>query len=336
MAKLNMGIIGCGDFLRLMVDGIKKSSLVSVKSLFDPDKSRSKKYTTLLDSKAVGSADEIFNDKDIDIVCLFVPPWLRKDMVIKAVKKGKHILATKPLGSNIADCQAMAKAVGKKLRTGIIYRRTAGAIFETYKRILKSGQLGKLALYKQDWLHHYPQWNTWALDPAKNGGPFMDAMIHNLNIARYLMGRPATTCTYSSANLSHPKLKCGDTESMKLDFADGIAHLFITWAADLGVQSLKGNYREHIDLCYMITDKGWRLTDCWKDGKQVIEASRDGQKKIFPVKPIDKSVFDRFALAIQNKGPQPSDLPDIAEAAQDVILYRQAEKQVGKLHKVSL
>ncbi|MBI5724538.1 MAG: Gfo/Idh/MocA family oxidoreductase [Planctomycetes bacterium] len=336
MAKLNMGIIGCGDFLRWQANGIKKSSLVRVRSLFDPDAGRSKKYAALLGGSPVGSADEIFADKSVDIICLFVPPWLRKNMVIQAVKCGKHILATKPLGPNIADCAAMVKAVGKKVRAGIIYRRTGSALFETYKRIFKSGQIGRLALYRQDWLHHYPQWNNWATDPARNGGPFMDAMIHNLNIARYLMGRPATACTYSSAKLAHRELKCGDTEFMKLDFAGGSAHLFITWAADLAVHSTQGNDREHIDICYMVTDKGWRLTDCWQDDKQVVIASRLGKKKVWPVKPLGGTVFDRFAAAILKKGPQPSDLPDMVEAAQDVTIYRQAERQLGKIHKVKL
>lgn len=75
------------------------------------------------------------------------------------------------------------------VRCGVIYRRTNNPVIEAYKEIFSGGEFGKLALYKQDWLHHYPTWNRWATAPQKNGGPFMDAMLHNLNAARYLMGR---------------------------------------------------------------------------------------------------------------------------------------------------
>jgi hypothetical protein len=80
------------------------------------------------------------------------------------------------------------------------------------------------------YLHHDPQWNTWALDRDKNGGPFMDAMVHNLNIARYLMGRPMTACTFFSDSHAH-QLPCADTEAMKCDFADNGATLFDAFAA---------------------------------------------------------------------------------------------------------
>ena len=207
-----------------------------------------------------------------------------------------------------------------------MYMRTGGAQFETLKRVFDSGQIGRLALYKQDWIHHYPQWNDWALDPEKNGGPFMDAMIHNLNIARYLMGRPATAATFFGDSHAHD-LPCNDTEFLKLDFQSrGSAHLFITWAADLRVDSTEGNYREHIDLWYMVTDQGWRVTFGKDDnGEAAWVASREGGTQCFPIEPIaGGTAFDRFAECVRTGRPLPSDIPGIAEAAEDIRIIRQA------------
>lgn len=224
----------------------------------------------------------------------------------------------------------MVRAFTKPLRCGVIYRRTGGALFETYRQIFERGSIGRLALYKQDWIHHYPQWNTWALDPARNGGPFMDAMVHNLNISRYLMGRDPKTVAYFSESHAH-KLTCADTEFMKLDFAaGGSAHLFITWAADLAVYGTDGNNREHIDITYMVTDKGWRLTDAWQDGKQVITASREGKTKTWAVKPFTKTVYDRFVNAVRTRAAQPTDLPTLVEAYEDIKIVRDAEKGLGR------
>jgi len=320
MSKVyNVGIIGCGDFLRWQADSIKNSKRTKVKSLFDPVKKRAEFFAEALGGEAKDSEDEILTDPEIQMVYLFVPPWIRKGLVEKAAKNGKHILTTKPLGATIDDCNAMKTACEGNVDCGVIYRRTGGAIFELYKKIFESGEIGKLALYKQDWLHHYPEWNTWALDPAKNGGPFMDAMIHNMNIATYLMGEKPSKTYFFSDNHAHPEIACADTEFMKLDYGTGrSAHLFITWAADLAVYSKDGNDREHIDITYMITDKGWRLTD--SDG--VITASKDGKTKTWKVEDMQKTTMDAYVEYLEGESAWPSDLPTIGEASDDIVLVR--------------
>ncbi len=321
-----IGILGCGDFLRWQAGSMLKSEKIEVAALFDPDKSRAEKYAEKLGGKAVDSEDAIFNDDTIDIVCLFVPPWLRRAQVEKAVETGKHIITTKPLAPSIEDAEAICKAVDGKVKFGVLYCRTENAPVETCKRIFDSGEIGKLALYKQDWLHHYPSWNNWALDPEKNGGPFMDAMIHNLNIARYLMARPVENYTLFAENLAHPDLKCSDTDLMKVSFADkGSANLFITWAADLAVYSNEGNDREHIDIKYMITDKGWRITE--EDGKVI--ASRLGETKTWPIEGLSQRVYDRFADAVANDGPIPVDMADATEACDDIKMVVTASQNLG-------
>jgi len=330
MSKVyNVGIIGCGDFLRWQSDDLKKSKHVRVKALFDPDQARARKYAAALGGKAVATDAAILNDPEIDIVCLFVPPWIRRGILVRAAAAGKHIITTKPLAANLKDCAAMVKAVQiAKVQCGVFYRRTGNIGIECYKDIFTRGTLGKLALYKQDWLHHYPQWNNWALDPHKNGGPFMDAMIHNLNIARYLAGKKHTRCTLFSDNHAHPSLKCADTEFMKIDFAGGAAaHLFITWAADLFVENTKGNNREHIDITYLITDKGWRLTEAWENGKFVVTASRDGKSRKFVAKPLKGTTFDRFAASVEKRSALPSDIPSIQEAFEDIQILSEGQKK---------
>lgn len=324
-----IGIIGCGDYLRWQSDDLKNSRKVKVKSLFDPDSIRSAKYAEALGGKTVGSSDEILADQEIDIVCLFVPPWIRKDILVRAAKAGKHIITTKPLAPSVADCKAIVDAVKRnKVKCGVFYRRTGNSGIETYKKIFSSGRVGKLALYKQDWIHHYPEWNNWATDPEKNGGPFMDAMIHNMNIAKYLMGRKPVSCSYFSSNYAHPKLKCSDTDFMKLDFEEnGSAHLFITWAADLAVYSKDGNNREHIDITYMITDKGWRITEGWEKEKFTITASKDGKNIKWVAKDLKRTPYDRFADSVLKDRPLPSDIPDVVEACDDITLIREAEKR---------
>ena len=336
MPPLRLGIIGCGDFLRLQVSAINNSPDLVVTTFFDPDRARAEKYAAEFGGRVAGSADEAIRSDEVDAVGIFVPPWARKPLVLSAAAHGKHIITTKPLAPSIADCEEMIAAVeGAGVACGVIYNRTETPMIGTLKQVLDSGRFGKLALFKQDWLHHYPSWNDWALDPSKNGGPFMDAMIHNLNIARYLMGRPATRGTLFSDRHAHPDLTCADTEFLKLDFTDvGSAHLFITWAADLAVYETKGNYREHFDIWYAITDQGWRVTAQRVEDRDVLSFSRDGKQEVVPVGPLPETPYDCLARAIRDKAPVAGVLASLREAAEDIRIIRMTGAHAG--HPVEL
>jgi predicted dehydrogenase len=307
---LKAGLIGCGDYLRWEIDEINNSRYFKVKSTFDLDEMKSKSIAKKINAKAVESADSIFEDEEISIVMIFTPPWARKELFRKAVDKGKHIITTKPFGSNFQDSKDLAEIVQAKVNCAVFYGRSGNANVEQIKRILGSGEIGKLALYKEDWLHHYPLWNDWATDPEKNGGPFMDAMVHNLNKSRYLMGSPVKKVEFISANYAQ-NLKCNDTEFMKIDFENGSSSwLFITWAADLEVFDPTGNDRVHYGILHMITDKGWYITEEEMDGIPIIKAVKESEVKTWEVEPLEYTRYDSFSVNLQAGKVQEFDYRD--------------------------
>jgi len=325
-SSLKLSIIGCGDFLRWQLPAIQAAKNMRVLHCYDPIRERAVSFAEKLSAEVADDADVIWNSGEVDAVALFVPPWLRLETFEKAFASGKSVITTKPLAPNVLQCDRMLELVSKGLKVGIIYNRTESAFVEALKSVLDSGEYGKLALLKQDWIHHYPTWNKWALDPERNGGPFMDAMIHNLNITRYLMGRPVTQSRMFSEKLSHPDLSCSDTDFMKLDFAEnGSAHLFITWAADLAVFSNDGNDREHIDQWFAVTDKGWMIKQSWQNDKPVIVMKKDQQEVKLQCPDLDISHYDLFADYAMGKSELPARLVTVEEAAEDIRLIREAE-----------
>ena len=151
-------------------------------------------------------AEAIFADPQIDTVCLLCAAdgcagrWWRK-------RRPPGSTSWRPSRSQhrlrMSTPSSRRRA---KVRRGVLYGRSGDGFACMARQALASGEIGTLALYRHDWLHHYPQWNTWALDPAKNGGPFMDAMIHNLNLARYLMARPMRSPPRSSPTSSRTRI----------------------------------------------------------------------------------------------------------------------------------
>lgn len=327
---LGLGILGCGDFLRWNAEALQTSTRARVVALFDPAADRAARWAERLGCGARASAAEVIEDPAVDVVLAWMPPFVREDALRRAFAAGKAVLATKPLAHDEAACariEAAARAAGRPF--GILYGRSGDVFVPALAALLRSGELGALALYRRDWQHAAPAWNTWATDPALNGGPFLDAMIHNLNAARHLMGRPVRQATFFGANLAHPQLRCADTETMLVEFERGQALLFITWAADLAVHSTAGNDREHIDVHYLVTDQGWRLETAWTPAGPLVRASRGGTLREFPVKADPETVFDAFARHCRGEAPLLERLATPAEAAEDVRLIRRGMAALG-------
>ncbi|MBL7112333.1 MAG: Gfo/Idh/MocA family oxidoreductase [Bacteroidales bacterium] len=329
--QLKAGLIGCGDYLRWEIDNLNNSKYFKVKYTFDIDKVKSRTIAGKIGAQPADSDDVIFDDPKIDIVMIFTPPWIRIDLFQKAADSGKHIITTKPLAPNVKDAEKLFNIVHGKVNCAVFYGRTGNANVEKIRQILDSGEIGSLALYKEDWFHHYPTWNDWATDPEKNGGPFMDAMVHNLNKSIYLAGSAVKSINYFSDNFAQ-SLMCNDTEFMKVNFENGASsYLFITWAADLEVFDPTGNDREHYGILHMITDQGWYITEEETDTGNVIRAKKEAQVKEWIVDPLPYTPYDDVSISIQEGKPQKH---DISLALNDIKLLEIASANISEAKEI--
>jgi predicted dehydrogenase len=296
------GLLGAGDFARIQSPILQKSRRIRVACVYDPNPEAARVTAERLGARVADSPDSIFGDSDIDVALVYTPPFTRRELVEKAVAAGKEVITTKPLAPNLADARAIALATPNG-RCLVIYKRTGNAQVQTLKRVLDTGDVGSLALYHHDWIHHFPYWAPWALDPAKNGGPLVDALIHNLNTACFLAGRDVAAFGYHGYRLAQD-FAIPDTELLVVDFEGGAtAHLSITWAADLAIYDVKANDRERIDVNFVVTDKRWLLRFETRDGRLMVNATKDGQIRLFPVEAAPVTLYDRWADDIEAGRP---------------------------------
>lgn len=314
------GLLGAGDFTRIQTPILLKSKRVRVECVYDPNPEAARIAGERLGARVVASPEAIFSDPAIDVALVFTPPFVRRELVDKAVAAGKKIITTKPLAPTVEEARAIAEATkdGKCL---VIYKRTGNAQVRSLKKLLDSDEVGRLALYRHDWIHHYPYWAPWATDPKKNGGPLVDAMIHNLNAARFLAGRDVVAFGYHGYRLTQ-SFGIPDTELLVVDFEGGsTAHLSITWAADLAIYDVKANDRERIDVNYVVTTKGWLVRFETRDGRLMLNATKDGLIRLFPVEAPPLTLYDQWASDIEAGRPVET---SSQEACRDIELALQA------------
>jgi predicted dehydrogenase len=316
MKVLRAGLLGAGDFARIQSPILRNSQRLRVESVYDPNAEAARVTAERLGARVTGSSDAILRDPALEVALIFTPPFTRRELVEAAVAAGKRIVTTKPLAPNLADARRIAEATRDQACL-VIYKRTGNAQVQSLKKVLDSGEVGGLGLYRHDWIHHYPYWSPWSLDPQKNGGPLVDAMIHNLNTARFLAGREVVAYGYHGYRLSHD-FAIPDTELLVLDFDGGAtAHLSITWGADLAIYDRKANDRERIDINYVVTTKGFLLRFETRDGRPMISATRDGRVLLFPVEPPPLTLYDRWVEDVEAGRPVETSVP---EALADIEL----------------
>ena len=316
MKVYRAGLLGAGDFTRIQTPILLKSRRMRVTRVYDPNAEAARIAAERLGAEVADSADAVFGDDAIDVVLVYTPPFTRRTLVEAAVAARKEVITTKPLAPTLEDARAIAKAASNG-RCLVIYKRTGNPQVQTMKRVLDGGEVGSLALYHHDWIHHFPYWASWALDPRKNGGPLVDAMIHNLNAACYLSGREVASFGYHGYRLAQD-FAIPDTELLVVDFAGGAtAHLSITWAADLAIYDAKANDRERIDVNFVVTDKRWLLRFETREGRPMVSATRDGRIQLYPVQGDSATLYDRWADDIEAGRPVETTMQ---EALRDIEL----------------
>jgi predicted dehydrogenase len=99
---------------------------------------------------ALGDYDALLNRNDIDAVYIPLPTGLRKEWIIKAAKRGKHILAEKPAALSSTDLEeilAVCQANSVQFMDGVMFMHSArlAAMRQTIDDGHSIGQMKRIA-----------------------------------------------------------------------------------------------------------------------------------------------------------------------------------------------
>ncbi len=167
---------------------------------------------------ATSSEDEIINDKNINTVAILTRHDSHADLVVKALRAGKHVFVEKPLAINSDQLSAISKQLknSQSLLTVGFNRR-----FSPLARSLSS-----FLLPRNEPLHaHYrinagyiPA-NHWTQDPALGGGRIIGEACHFIDLITYLVGAPPISVNAHA--LPNNGKYSEDNVSMTFTFPDG-------------------------------------------------------------------------------------------------------------------
>ena len=171
----------------------------------------------LADSVRVyGDVDELLANEEFDLADICLPTFLHKDMSIKFLNAGKHVICEKPMALTSADCAEMVKAAEmakKRLMIGQCLRFENRYLY--LKKCFEEKTFGELKYMTMHRLCDYPRWSPAFADLEKTGGCILDTHIHDVDVARYIFGEPV-----SASALAYNKMPYCQVVNSRLDYAD--------------------------------------------------------------------------------------------------------------------
>lgn len=218
---MKVGLLGAGRIAGVhatAIAGHPDSTLVAV-SDFIPDAARD--LAAQYGAKA-RTTEEIISDPSIDAVLIATSTDTHSDLIEAATAAGKAVLCEKPVDLSLERarrCRTVAASNGQPVMIG--FNRRFDPNFGALKIALDAGEVGKAEML-----------SITSFDPAPppvayikvSGGLFRDMMIHDFDMANFIMGRAPVSVSAIASCIVDPEIGAAgdvDTAVVTLSYTDG-------------------------------------------------------------------------------------------------------------------
>jgi myo-inositol 2-dehydrogenase / D-chiro-inositol 1-dehydrogenase len=218
---IRVGLLGAGRIGRIHGGNVAASSRARLVAVADALPDAARDLATALGGE-VHSADAIIAAADIDAVLICSPTDTHADLIEAAVRADKAVFCEKPVDLDAARIEACLKVVaasGKPLMIG--FNRRFDPSFAEARRRIRAGEIGQVEMVTILSRDPSPPPPSYV---ARSGGLFRDMMIHDFDMARFLLGEEPVEVHAVASCLVDPGIGAAgdvDTAAVLLKTASG-------------------------------------------------------------------------------------------------------------------
>ena len=223
---LGVGVIGAGRIGLVHLEAL--SSCESAKAVIISNPTVSKAEAAALKYKLehfTRDFNEVIHHPDVEAVWICSPSQFHAEQIKACAAAGKHIFCEKPIATDLKETVEAINACNKagvKLMTAL--QRRFDPNFKRVKQAIVGGEVGEIVQVK-----------LCSRDPAPppfeyvkgGGGLFKDMAVHDLDMARFLMGSEPVEILAKGSCQIDPSIKvlpgpeAFDTATVLMQFANG-------------------------------------------------------------------------------------------------------------------
>ena len=218
---LRVGLLGAGRIGQVHARTIATHRLSTLVAVSDAVTQNAENVAAEYNISA-RSSENILNDPEIDAVLIATPTDTHSDLIEAAVMAGKAVLCEKPVDLSLKRAKACldrTKTASQPIMIG--FNRRFDPNFSALNAALHAGDIGKTELL-----------SITSFDPAPppvsyvkvSGGLFRDMMIHDFDMAHFLMGELPISVMATGSCLVDPEIGAAgdvDTAVVTLTYRDG-------------------------------------------------------------------------------------------------------------------
>ena len=274
---IRWGLLGAGVILNRWLKGAMQPEGMEISAIASRTPETASAMAEKWSIPRVMTYDEMVSSPDIDVVYIPVPHQAHKELALKAMRGGKHVLVEKPAGVTAADWDEMtacAKANGVFLMEAFWTR-----FFPATKFLLQTiaeGRIGRVRLVQANFGSRVADNCTSRLvDPARAGGALLDIGVYDLQFAQMIYGsEPVCITGAATIGQDFPAGRVDETAGYVARYADG------------GIAVMAASIRARLDdTAYVYGDTGYiTVPNYWRP--KVVNVTSGGRTERFEF-PVD-------------------------------------------------
>ena len=208
---LKIGLLGCGRIGQVHARSISQIDGAKVTAVADAFEAPAKALADKTGAAVMGPQDLIASS-EVDAVVIGTPTDTHFDLIHAAASAGKAIFCEKPVdmsAERIRDCIKAVEAAGVPFMTA--FNRRFDPNFASVQARIADGEIGGIEIVTIQSRDPSPPPISYV---KSSGGLFRDMMIHDLDMARFLLGEEPVTIYATGASLVDPEIgKAGDVDT---------------------------------------------------------------------------------------------------------------------------
>ncbi|WP_233862912.1 Gfo/Idh/MocA family oxidoreductase [Paraburkholderia adhaesiva] len=160
---------------------------------------------------------QMLADDALDAVWLVTPSSLHAQQIIDALRAGKHVFCEKPLSLDVAECERVVaesrRYEGQQVTIGFM-RRFDPSYQDAFAKV-QAGAIGRPFLVRSQTSDLNDPEGFFVRFAPTSGGLFLDCTVHDIDVARWLLGKPRATRVFASGTIAlHEGLRAaGDVDN---------------------------------------------------------------------------------------------------------------------------
>jgi predicted dehydrogenase len=277
--KIRWGLVGTGKRCWQHIKVLQRFGEYRIVALCDIQKDRLDHAMEMCKADPPVPYDayhDLLKRDDLDVILVATPNYVHREVVVAALKSGRHVLTEKPMGITVEECNDMigtAKGSGKILQVGLQLRYAP--FYQKVHSLLREGIIGKPKFvwfneFRGDWAKQSadPKIDNkinWRFYQKLSGGTLLEKSCHYFDLFRWMIGtEPVRVCGMGGVNFYTNGRETLDHASVVVEFE-----------GDCKATHGLSMYSPHGQGFFIIGEKG-ALDLNWETGDIVVK--RQGKK----------------------------------------------------------